>query len=473
MLVPVILSGGAGSRLWPVSRRSWPKPFMQLGDDSQNLLQKTFERARAVAQPGTVLAVTNRDHYFLSRDALGADVEAQRVRFLLEPMGRNTAPAIALAALAVSRTLKPDAILLVLPADHLIHDLDGFRQAVERAAMLARDHYLVTFGIVPSRPETGFGYIRVGAELPRGGHLIDAFVEKPDLKVAEQYLASGHYLWNSGMFAFRADTLLEALRLTCPDVLSAAEAVVAGVDWHQDAVRLDPERFAALPDISIDYAVMERATRRAVLPASFDWNDIGNWKAVSELGAADAHGNRRSGSTVVVDSRNTFVQAANNRTVAVVGVDDLVVVDTADAVLIAHREQAQQVKQVTDALTHARHEAATVHRTVFRPWGSYTVLEDAPDCKVKRLVVNPGQILSLQMHHRRSEHWTVVSGTARVTVGDQVLDLSRNQSVEIPVGTRHRLENLTEQPIALIEVQCGDYFGEDDIVRFEDRYGRS
>lgn len=472
MLVPVILSGGAGSRLWPVSRRTWPKPFMQVGDEAKSLLQLTFERARAVARPGTILTVTNRDHYFLSRDALGAAASDVRVHFLLEPMGRNTAPAVALAALAVSRTLKPDAILLVLPADHLISDLDAFRGAVDRASQLARDHYLVTFGIVPTRPETGFGYIRVGAELPRGGHLIDAFVEKPDRVVAEQYLASGHYLWNSGMFAFRADALLEAMRQHCPEVLSAAERVVEGLDWHDDALKLDAERFARLPDISLDYAVMERASRRAVLPASFDWNDIGSWKAISELGQADASGNRSNGSTVLIDSRNSYVQAAPGRTVAIVGVDDLVVVDTADAVLIAHREHAQQVKQVTDALARSSHEAASVHRTVHRPWGSYTVLEDAPDCKVKRLVVNPGQILSLQMHHRRSEHWTVVQGSARVTIGDQVIDLERNQSVEIPVATRHRLENVTAAPIALIEVQCGDYFGEDDIVRFEDRYGR-
>lgn len=471
MLVPVILSGGAGSRLWPVSRRSWPKPFMQMGD-GQSLLEKTFLRARAVAQPGAVLTVTNQDHYFLTRDAYARTGAQATGHFLLEPFGRNTAPAVALAALSVSRTLSPDAILLVLPADHLITDLEGFKLAVERASALARDHYLVTFGIVPTRAETGFGYIRVGGELERGGQLIDAFVEKPDLAVAQMYVQSGHYLWNSGMFAFRADALLEAMQQTCPEVLHAAEQVVSGLDWHQDALRLDPELFRAFPDISIDYAVMEKAARRAVIPASFDWNDIGNWKAISEIGEADEGGNRTAGSTVLVDCNNCFIQASSNRTVAAVGVSDLVIVDTADAVLVAHRERAQDVKQVSESLLRNRHEAATVHRTVQRPWGSYTVLEDAPDCKVKRLVVLPGQILSLQMHHRRSEHWTVVSGSARVTIGERVVDLLPNQSVEIPVETRHRLENVTDQPVALIEVQCGDYFGEDDIVRFEDRYGR-
>jgi mannose-1-phosphate guanylyltransferase/mannose-6-phosphate isomerase len=471
VLIPVILSGGAGTRLWPVSRRTYPKPFMQVGNGG-SLLERTVQRAHAISSQGPIYTVTHEDHYFLTRDAYGPLGKQENFRYLLEPCGRNTAPAIAMAALAISRSVQSDAIVLVLPADHLIEDLEGFKRAVDTASALARDHYLVTFGIRPTRPDTGFGYIRMGQAMERG-YRIDAFVEKPDRATAASYLASGHYLWNSGMFAFRADALLEAMQRHAPEVMAAVERVAAHIDWHQQPTRFDPALFAELPDISIDYAVMEHATRRAVVPASFDWNDIGNWKAVSELGDSDAHGNRVEGSAVLIDSHNCYVQASRERTVALVGLNDVVVVDTEDAVLITHRERAQDVKQVTEQLTRARHEAANVHRTVRRPWGSYTVLEDSADCKVKRLVVNPGHILSLQMHHRRSEHWTVVCGTARVTVGDRTVDLQRNQSIEIPVETRHRLENATAEPIALIEVQCGDYFGEDDIVRFEDRYGRS
>lgn len=470
MLIPVILSGGAGTRLWPASRRAWPKPFMPVGG-VQSLLERTLQRARHVAPAGPVYTVTHEDHYFLSRDAFDRQPAAGECRFLLEPLGRNTAPAIALAAQAIRELYGSQAVLLVLPADHLIADLDAFAHAVEQARTLALSGQLVTFGIVPDQPETGYGYIRSGAALPPG-RTIEAFVEKPDLATAQQYVASGDYLWNSGMFAFRADTLLEAMRVHAPGVHVAVAALAAATDWNPAAVRFPREAFAALPDISIDYAVMEQAHNRAVIPARFDWNDIGSWKAIAALGTPDASGNRQEGEAVLVRSQDCYVRSAGRRVVALVGVQDLLVVDTEDAVLIAHRDAAQDVRQVTDQLSRAGHEAAQVHRTVRRPWGSYTVLEDAADCKVKRLTVNPGHILSLQMHHRRSEHWTVVAGTARVTVGERTFDLGVNQSVEIPSHTRHRLENATDQPIALIEVQCGEYFGEDDIVRFEDRYGR-
>ncbi|MBK8066469.1 MAG: mannose-1-phosphate guanylyltransferase/mannose-6-phosphate isomerase [Rhodanobacteraceae bacterium] len=469
MLIPVILSGGAGTRLWPVSRKAYPKPFMQMGD-GESLLVKTLKRAQAVAVGEEVITVTARDHFFITRDEYRGLLADPDARFLLEPVGRNTAPALAMAALDIEHRHGPDAQMLVLPADHLIRDLEGYAQAVRQARELAADGYLVTFGIVPSRPETGFGYIRAGEALTHG-RSIEAFVEKPDVDTAAAYVASGDYLWNSGMFCFAAGALLESMAQTCPALLAAARACYARVDADAMPIEFDRDSFAALPDISVDYAVMERATRRAVVPASFDWNDIGSWKAISELDPGDADGNRTQGPAVLVDSRNCYVQS-KGRLVAAVGVDDLVIVDTGDAVLVSTRNKAQAVKQVVDELRSQRNEVANVHSTVHRPWGSYSVIEDAPDCKVKRLTVKPGQVLSLQMHYRRSEHWTVVSGTAKVRVGEREFLLRRNESIHIPLQTLHRLENDTDEDLHLIEVQCGDYFGEDDIVRYEDRYGR-
>ncbi|MCE7951885.1 MAG: mannose-1-phosphate guanylyltransferase/mannose-6-phosphate isomerase [Xanthomonadales bacterium PRO7] len=475
-LVPVILSGGAGTRLWPVSRSAYPKPFMALAD-GESLLYKTLDRALRAADGGPLLTVTGRDYYFLTRDeyARHPAADTQRLPFLLEPMGRNTAPAIALAAMYTMEHLGADATLLVLPADHLIRDVDAFVADARRAQALAQHGLLVTFGIKPASPETGFGYIRMGAALAQGGREIAAFVEKPDRATAEKYLASGDYAWNSGMFCFRADALLVAMQTTCPDVLAAARACYAAMHGNTSPVEFDKDAFAALPDISIDYAVMERATRRAVVPATFDWSDIGSWKAVSEIGsgsAPDAAGNRVQGMAVTIDTQNCFIQGGK-RLIAAVGVKDLVIVDTADAVLVADRERAQQVKQVVEELRRNDHAAARFHQTVHRPWGSFTVLEDEADCKVKRLTVKPGGVLSLQKHSRRSEHWTVVDGTAKVRVGEREFLLNRNESTFIPMQTLHRLENPTERDIHLIEVQCGDYFGEDDIVRLEDVYGRA
>lgn len=469
MLIPVILSGGAGTRLWPVSRKTYPKPFMQMGD-GQSLLHKTLARAQSVADGTEVITVTSRDHYFITRDEYRGHIEDADARFLLEPIGRNTAPALAMAALDIANRHGPDAQMLVLPADHLIRDLASYGEAVRAARALAADGYLVTFGIVPDRPETGFGYMRVGGQLEQG-RAIEAFVEKPDLMTAQAYVDSGDYFWNSGMFCFAAGTLLASMELTCPELLSAARECFAQVPADAKPIEFDKDSFARLPDISVDYAVMEKAARRAMVPASFDWNDIGSWKAISDLDPGDNDGNRTVGPAVLVDSRNCYVQS-KGRLVAAVGVDDLVIVDTGDAVLVSTRNKAQAVKQVVDELRSQNHEAANVHSTVHRPWGNYSVIEDAPDCKVKRLVVKPGHVLSLQMHHRRSEHWTVVSGVAKVRVGDREFLLNSNESVHIPVDTLHRLENPTDQDLSLIEVQCGDYFGEDDIVRYEDRYGR-
>jgi mannose-1-phosphate guanylyltransferase / mannose-6-phosphate isomerase len=473
MLIPVILSGGAGTRLWPASRQAYPKPFLQLAD-GESLLFKTLRRALAVAEGGEILTVTSHEHYFLTRDEYARDTRtaALRLRYLLEPAGRNTAPAIVLAALDVQARHGGDAVLLVLPADHLIQDTVAFAADVRAAEALARDGYLVTFGIPPLSAETGFGYIEAGAPIAaRAGREIASFREKPPRELAEAYLASGHHYWNSGMFCFAAQALVDAAAASCPELLAAARACLAASDAQAEPLRFERDSFLAQPDISIDYAVMERAPRRAMVPASFDWSDIGSWKSLSELEAPDARGNRSRGAAILIDSDGCYVHAGD-RLIAAVGVRDLVIVDAGDAVLVADREQAQSVKQVVDRLREQRHAAAVHHRTVHRPWGSYTVLEDADDCKVKRLTVKPGGILSLQKHQRRSEHWTVVDGTARVRVGEREFLLERNQSTYIPMDTLHRLENPGARELHLIETQCGDYFGEDDIERLEDVYGR-
>ncbi|MBL0165356.1 MAG: mannose-1-phosphate guanylyltransferase/mannose-6-phosphate isomerase [Xanthomonadales bacterium] len=474
MIVPVILSGGAGTRLWPVSRSAYPKPFMRMGD-GQSLLYKTLDRALRLADGGTVLTVTGRDYYFLTRDEYASHPHADldRLPFLLEPIGRNTAPAVVLAALHALDQCSSDATLLILPSDHLIRDVEAFAADVRRAEKIAAAGWLVTFGIQPSAPETGFGYIRMGATVEGcEGREVAAFVEKPDRATAESYLLSGDYAWNSGMFCFRADALIAAAEKTCPDVLAAARACHASESGHVSPVEFEREAFMAQPDISIDYAIMERAARVAVVPAKFDWSDIGSWKAISEIDAeSDAAGNRVQGNAIVVESSNCYIQS-DTRMVAAVGVENLIIIDTGDAVLVADRDRAQQVKIVVERLRESNHPAASLHNTVHRPWGSYTILEDRNDCKVKRLTVKPGHVLSLQLHNRRSEHWTVVDGTAKVRIGEREFLLNANESAYIPMNTVHRLENPTDRDIHLIEVQCGDYFGEDDIVRLEDRYGR-
>jgi mannose-1-phosphate guanylyltransferase/mannose-6-phosphate isomerase len=446
---------------------------MQLAD-GQSLAEKTWERARKIAGRAPVLTVTSRDYYFYTRDLYGKERETSReAMFLLEPMGRNTAPAIALAAMHIRENLGDDACLLIMPADHLITDMKNFEAAVDEARHLASENMLVTFGIHPTHPETGYGYIKQGeARTSSGGHRIEAFVEKPDLETAKSYLADGNYHWNSGMFCFRAGTVLEALANHAPQVYESTTRVWEAMDRSGSPLEIPAELFEQCPSISIDYAVMERADNSAVVVSNFDWSDIGSWKAISELYESDQAGNRIKGKAVLVESRNCFVQG-DRRLVAAVGVNDLVIVDTGDAVLVANRDHAQDVKHVVEQLTDLKDEAATYHTTVHRPWGSYTILEDEEDCKVKRLTVKPGQVLSLQLHHRRCEHCTVVAGTAKVRVGDEVVLLEQNQSTYIPVETLHRLENPGTEDVHLIEVQTGDYFGEDDIERFEDIYGRS
>jgi mannose-1-phosphate guanylyltransferase/mannose-6-phosphate isomerase len=468
--VPVILSGGAGTRLWPVSREALPKPFIKL-PDGESLLQKTLKRATALSGVSEVITVTNRDHYFLTRDEYGLAEELPALGYLLEPIGRNTAPAIAAATLHVAERFGADALLLVLPADHLISDQEAFGAAVAQARQLATEGWLVTFGIRPTAPETGFGYIEAGTAIGNAGYKVARFVEKPDLDKAEAYLAAGNFTWNSGMFCFSAGAMLDALRTHAPELLAAVEATLAATDFAKQPPVLAAENFRQVPDISIDYAVMEKAGKVAVVPATFDWSDIGSWNALAELTAADAKGNRVAGEAVLVDTSNCYVQG-EDRIVTAVGVDNLLIIDTADALLVADRERAQDVKAVVQQLKLTAHDSVRHHRTVHRPWGSYTVLEEGERFKIKRIVVKPGASLSLQMHHHRSEHWVVIAGMARVVNGEREIFVRTDESTYIPAGTAHRLANPGKIDCVMIEVQTGDYVGEDDIVRLEDNYGR-
>ncbi|MBS0319760.1 MAG: mannose-1-phosphate guanylyltransferase/mannose-6-phosphate isomerase [Proteobacteria bacterium] len=474
--VPLILSGGAGTRLWPLSREATPKPFIPL-PDGETLLARTARRALAVDGAGPLITVTNRDYYFATKDVYTAldGGSPPDARYLLEPFGRNTAGAVTLGALAVAEWCGDDMPLLVLPADHLIRREAAFARAALRAVDVARSGRLVTFGIAPTHPDTGFGYIRCGDAIDGAAppaRRVQRFIEKPPRDDAVRYVMEGGHLWNSGMFALTPRALLAALARHAPDVLDAARRVHAARTSPDGPMsEYDAALFALMPDISIDYAVMERVDDAVVVEGEFDWSDVGSWQAVSELSPADAAGNRGRGERVSIATSGTYVHA-DERVVATVGVDNLVIVDTPDAVLVAHRDHLQRVKDVVAELKARGHDAYKLHRTVARPWGTYTVLQEAPGYKIKRIEVKSGATLSLQMHHRRSEHWVVVSGSARVTRGDDVFDLAPNESAYIPVGMRHRLANVGSAPLAIIEVQCGEYVGEDDIVRFDDVYGR-
>lgn len=479
MLIPVILSGGAGTRLWPVSREGHPKPFMKLAD-GESLLLKSYKRAAAVAQGvergSEILTVTNRDYFFMSKDqlALAQLNERQAGVFLLEPVGRNTAPAVALAAHHIAGKYGRDALMLVLAADHLIKSPTAFAAAVRDAARLAREDKLVTFGIVPSGPETGFGYIEAGASVGPGRQVV-RFVEKPSLDKAKEYITAGNFLWNSGMFCFKAGVILDELAKHAPNVATTSEACWAALRQlngpNDTMLEIPSEAFAEVPDISVDYAVMERSANVVVIPADFGWSDIGSWNAVSDLVEPDADNNRATGEAIFVDSKNTFVQS-EDRLVAAIGLDNLMIIDTPDALLVAHPDKAQDVKKVVAQLKKQDHQAYKLHRTVARPWGTYTVLEEGPRFKIKRIEVKPGGSLSLQMHHHRSEHWIVVSGMARVVNGEREIFVGTNESTYIPAGHQHRLENPGVLDLVMIEVQSGEYLGEDDIVRFQDVYGR-
>jgi mannose-1-phosphate guanylyltransferase/mannose-6-phosphate isomerase len=474
-LVPIILSGGAGTRLWPLSRETAPKPFLTL-PDGETLLSKTAARAVALPDVAGLLVITNRDYYFQTKDQFSAAIEKApaRVAYLLEPFGRNTGPAIALGAFYAESRYGADAILLALPSDHLIRDGGAFTAAVDRAKGLAKEGWIVTFGIGPTHPETGYGYIECGEPLDSEDAFRAArFVEKPPLAEAVAFLTAGSYVWNSGMFCFMPATILAAFREHAPAMYEAVRSVWQGLRASADAsmLEIDAALFAAVPDLSIDYAVMEKAHQVAVIRGGFDWSDVGSWQAVSALTEPDAAGNRGQGERVAIGTRDTFVHAGD-RVVATVGVDNLVIVDTPDALLVAHRDHLQRVREVVGELKARGHDTYKQHRTVARPWGAYTVLQEGPGFKIKRIEVRPGGALSLQLHHRRGEHWVVVSGEARVTNGDRVYPLKVNESTFIPIETRHRLENPGDALLVMIEVQCGDYLGEDDIVRFDDKYGR-
>ncbi|MCL2790185.1 MAG: mannose-1-phosphate guanylyltransferase/mannose-6-phosphate isomerase [Desulfobulbus sp.] len=475
MLIPVILSGGSGTRLWPVSREGHPKPFMKMAD-GQSLLCKTYQRAASVAEGGHVFTVTNRDYYFTSKDELArAGIgEAVQAHFLLEPFGRNTAAAVAMAALHIRDAFGPSACLLVLPADHLVRDHSAFVRAVADARTLAGQGLMVTFGIVPNAPETGFGYIEAGGDLA-AGKTVNRFVEKPDSDIAKQYLAAGNYFWNAGMFCFAAGTVLDQMARHAPDVFEAARAcwdtMNASGQPHAAMQEIPQDDFKRFPDISIDYALMERSADIAVVPVDMGWSDIGSWNAVSQLVDGDADNNRSTGETIFCNSRNVYVHN-EDRLVATVGIENLIVIDTADALLIVHPDKVQDVRKVVDRLKQQNHDAYRLHRTVVRPWGTYTVLEEGSRFKIKRIEVKPGASLSLQMHHHRSEHWIVVSGMAKVVNGDKEMLVGANESTYIPAGCAHRLENPGILNLVMIEVQSGEYLGEDDIVRLLDQYGR-
>jgi mannose-1-phosphate guanylyltransferase/mannose-6-phosphate isomerase len=467
-LVPAILCGGAGSRLWPVSRELHPKPFIRLAD-GQSLLQKAFLRGARLPGVAEVLTVTNRELFFKTRDEYREVDPATPLSFILEPFGRGTAAAVACAAIRVAAMHGREALVLILPADHLIEDMKAFTAAVSRACELANAGRLVTFGITPSSPETGYGYIEAQ------GNEVVRFVEKPSLDKAREFLSSGRFLWNSGMFCFAAGAVLDEMQRHSPAILAAArrcmDAAPSVDDRAAAQLELPAEAFAGVPEDSFDYAVMEKSDKVAVVPCDIGWSDIGSWTAIGALTAADESGNRVEGESVLHDVHDSYIRGGH-RMIGAVGLSNVVIVDTPDALLVAHASRAQEVKHLYARLKERGHEAHKLHRTVHRPWGTYTVLEEGPGFKIKRIEVKPGASLSLQMHHQRSEHWIVVSGTALVVNGERELTVNVNESTFIPARNRHRLANPHDAELVIIEVQSGAYLGEDDIVRFDDQYGR-
>ncbi len=469
MLTPVILSGGVGSRLWPLSREHYPKQLLTLiGDDT--LLQATVKRLMGLSEQIAPVMVCNEAHRFLVAEQLRR-IGIAPAHIILEPIGRNTAPAAAVAAL-LSLSYHSDALLLILPADHFITDITTFQEAVKVGIPLAQADYLVTFGIVPTHPETGYGYINAKEAVDESTALfVKQFVEKPDPTTAKQYVDSGEYYWNSGMFLFKASRYLTELEQFAPDILGACRQAVNNALEDQDFLRLDEAAFRACPSNSIDYAVMEHTHAATVIPLDAGWNDVGGWSSLWEVSEQDSHGNVKLGDVLTENVHNCYLRA-DHRLLTAIGVENQVIVETADAVLVAHKDQVQEVKNIVARLKAADRPEVHLHRKVYRPWGSYEGIDNELRFQVKHITVNPGASLSLQMHYHRSEHWVVVKGTAQITRGEETFILSENQSTYIPLGIKHRLANPGKLPLEIIEIQSGSYLGEDDIVRYEDDYGR-
>jgi mannose-1-phosphate guanylyltransferase/mannose-6-phosphate isomerase len=467
-MIPVILAGGSGTRLWPLSRELYPKQFLPLVE-ARTMLQATVARVMEIPGIGAPVVICHDEHRFLVREQLAA-IEVLPGAIILEPLGRNTAPAAAAAALQ-GLADGDDPVLLLLPADHLIVDEDAFRAAVRVGEPLAAAGDLVTFGIVPDRPETGYGYIKKGVPVGRGGFRVERFVEKPKLETAREYVDSGSYLWNSGMFMFKASRLVAEMDAHASLIMALCRDAFARRQTDLDFTRLAETPFRECPADSLDYAVMEKTAAAVVVPLECGWSDLGSWASLQEVNGADGDGNVLRGDVLVRDVHNSYLRA-ESRLLTAIGVSDQIIVETADAVLVADRSRSQEVKEVVEQLRRQKRTEVKSHRRVFRPWGSYEGLATDHRYQVKHIVVKPGGRLSLQMHHHRAEHWVVVRGTAKVTVGEQTQMVSENQSTYIPVGSRHRLENPGVIDLELIEIQTGSYLGEDDIVRYEDVYGR-
>ncbi|MFT6904668.1 MAG: mannose-1-phosphate guanylyltransferase/mannose-6-phosphate isomerase [Oleiphilaceae bacterium] len=470
MILPVIMAGGTGSRLWPLSRELYPKQFLAV-TGSQSMLQQTLGRLSGI-QHQSPLLICNEEHRFIAAEQMRLG-GFKHSGIILEPVGRNTAPAIALAALQALKNVSDgkEPILLVLAADHLIEDVEAFQSTVAKALPYAQDNQLVTFGIVPTAPETGYGYIKAG-DAVGDAFFVDQFVEKPDLDVAKSYLNSGEYFWNSGMFLFKASCYIEELKKFRPDILKACEQAMMSTESDMDFIRVSKPEFEMCPDDSVDYAVMEKSKTVKMVPMDAGWSDVGSWSALWEVSHKDKDQNYIKGDVFSFDTKNSYIHS-ESKFISTVGVDNLVIIETKDAVLVANKDKVQNVKDVVNYLKKSGRTEHKIHREVFRPWGKYDSIDFGERDQVKRITVKPGEKLSIQMHHHRSEHWIVVSGTAKVTNGDKTFLVSENESTYIPLGTIHALENPGKIPLEMIEVQTGGYLGEDDIVRFEDRYGRS
>ncbi|TCV87585.1 MULTISPECIES: mannose-1-phosphate guanylyltransferase/mannose-6-phosphate isomerase [Methylomonas] len=465
-MIPVVLSGGSGTRLWPLSRGQYPKQFLPLVSGN-TMLQETILRLDGVAGLQAPIAVCNEDHRFMLAEQM-REIGIKPAAIILEPVGKNTAPAVAMAALSAR---SEDDVLLILPADHVVGNRSAFHRAVAQAELLAKQDLLVTFGIVATEPETGYGYIKRGETRYGEAYKVAAFVEKPDLQTAQRYLESGEYFWNSGMFAFKAGCFLRELEKFNPEMLEVCREALRAAKPDLDFVRLDKQIFSTCPSDSIDYAVMEKTDKAVVIPLDAEWNDVGSWSALWDVTEKDAAGNAIKGDVLTVDTRNSYIHSAN-KLVAVIGVENLVVVETDDAVMIAAKDRVQDVKEVVDQLKKLKRTEASVHRKVYRPWGHYDLVDAGERHQTKRIVVKPGAKLSVQKHHHRAEHWVVVKGTAWVDKNGEKILVTENESIYIPLGVIHSLENPGVIPLEMVEVQSGSYLGEDDIVRYEDQYGR-